>query len=61
VRPGITGWAQVNGSRGELVTTDDLRRRVTYDLEFIQKWSLRFDLRIISMTVLREVFSKHAF
>jgi polysaccharide biosynthesis protein PslA len=61
VRPGITGWAQVNGARGELVTMDDLRRRVTYDLEYIQKWSLWFDLRIISMTVLREVFSKHAF
>ncbi|WP_419759693.1 exopolysaccharide biosynthesis polyprenyl glycosylphosphotransferase [Acidisoma sp.] len=61
VRPGITGWAQVNGARGELVTMDDLRRRVTYDLEYIQKWSVWFDLRIISMTVLREVFSKHAF
>ena len=51
----------MNGARGELVTTDDLRRRVTYDLEYIQKWSVWFDLRIISMTVLREVFSKHAF
>ena len=61
VRPGITGWAQVNGARGELVTMDDLRRRVTYDLEYIQKWSVWLDLRIISMTVLREVFSKHAF
>lgn len=61
VKPGITGWAQVNGARGELVTTDDLRRRVTYDLEYIQKWSVWFDIRIISMTVLREVFSKHAF
>jgi Undecaprenyl-phosphate glucose phosphotransferase len=61
VRPGITGWAQVNGARGELVTMDDLRRRVTYDLEYIQKWSLWFDLRIISMTVMKEVFSKHAF
>jgi Undecaprenyl-phosphate glucose phosphotransferase len=61
VRPGITGWAQVNGARGELVTMDDLRRRVAYDLEYIQKWSLWFDLRIISMTVMREVFSKHAF
>jgi Undecaprenyl-phosphate glucose phosphotransferase len=61
VRPGITGWAQVNGARGELVTMDDLRRRVTYDLEYIQKWSVWFDLRIISMTVMREVFSKHAF
>ena len=61
VRPGITGWAQVNGARGELVTMDDLRRRVTYDLEYIQKWSLWFDIRIISLTVMKEVFSKHAF
>lgn len=61
VKPGITGWAQVNGARGELVTMDDLRRRVTFDLEYIQKWSVWLDIRIISMTVLREVFSKHAF
>lgn len=61
VKPGITGWAQVNGSRGELVTTEDLRRRVRYDLEYIQKWSLWLDLRIIALTIIREVFSKHAF
>ncbi|MBB2200954.1 exopolysaccharide biosynthesis polyprenyl glycosylphosphotransferase [Gluconacetobacter tumulisoli] len=61
VKPGITGWAQVNGARGELVTLDDLRRRVEYDLEYMQKWSLRFDLKILALTVLREVFSKHAF
>jgi polysaccharide biosynthesis protein PslA len=61
VKPGITGWAQVNGARGELVTMEDLRRRVGFDLEYIQKWSVWFDLRIISMTVIREVFSKHAF
>ncbi|NVN11184.1 exopolysaccharide biosynthesis polyprenyl glycosylphosphotransferase [Nguyenibacter vanlangensis] len=61
VKPGITGWAQVNGARGELVTIDDLRRRVTYDLEYIQKWSLRFDIKIMALTVLREVFSRHAF
>ncbi len=61
VKPGITGWAQVNGARGELVTMEDLRRRVAYDLEYIEKWSVWFDLRIISMTVIREVFSKHAF
>jgi Undecaprenyl-phosphate glucose phosphotransferase len=61
VKPGITGWAQINGSRGELVTTEDLRRRVNYDLEYIQKWSVWFDIRIIVTTVLREVFSKHAF
>jgi lipopolysaccharide/colanic/teichoic acid biosynthesis glycosyltransferase len=61
VKPGITGWAQINGARGELVTMDDLRRRVTFDLEYIQKWSVWFDLRIMSMTIIREVFSKHAF
>ncbi|GBQ87360.1 sugar transferase [Gluconacetobacter johannae DSM 13595] len=61
VKPGITGWAQVNGARGELVTLDDLRRRVEFDLEYMQKWSLRFDLKILALTVLREVFSKHAF
>ncbi|MBW4025336.1 MAG: exopolysaccharide biosynthesis polyprenyl glycosylphosphotransferase [Proteobacteria bacterium] len=61
VKPGITGWAQVNGARGELVTLDDLYRRVTYDLEYIERWSIWFDIRIIMMTVLREVFSKHAF
>jgi polysaccharide biosynthesis protein PslA len=61
VKPGITGWAQVNGSRGELVTRDDLRRRVAYDLEYIQRWSIRFDLKIMVLTVLREIMSKHAF
>ncbi len=61
VKPGITGWAQVNGSRGEIVTMEDLRRRVNYDLEYIRRWSAAFDLKIIFMTVSREVFSKHAF
>jgi lipopolysaccharide/colanic/teichoic acid biosynthesis glycosyltransferase len=61
VKPGITGWAQINGSRGELVTTEDLRRRVTFDLEYIQRWSLWLDIKIVVLTVLREVFSKHAF
>jgi lipopolysaccharide/colanic/teichoic acid biosynthesis glycosyltransferase len=61
VKPGITGWAQINGARGELVTKDDLRRRVAYDLEYIQYWSIRFDLRIMVLTAMREIFSKHAF
>lgn len=61
VRPGITGWAQVNGSRGELVTVDDLRKRVGYDLEYIRRWSIGFDLKIIVLTIIREVFSRHAF
>ncbi|WP_367159720.1 exopolysaccharide biosynthesis polyprenyl glycosylphosphotransferase [Kozakia baliensis] len=61
VKPGITGWAQINGSRGELITVDDLKRRVALDLEYIQKWSLRFDIKIMALTVVREVFSRNAF
>ncbi len=61
VKPGITGWAQVNGARGELVKQEDLRRRVAYDLEYIQHWSIWFDLKIMALTVTREIISKHAF
>jgi Undecaprenyl-phosphate glucose phosphotransferase len=61
VKPGITGWAQINGARGELVTGDDLRRRVALDLEYIQRWSIGFDLKIIMLTAIREIMSKHAY
>jgi len=61
VKPGITGWAQINGARGELVTGDDLRRRVSLDLEYIQRWSIAFDLKIIMLTAYREIMSKHAY
>jgi len=61
MKPGITGWAQVNGARGELVTTDDLRRRVAYDLEYMQLWSTWFDIKIMALTVIREVVSTNAF
>ncbi len=61
VKPGITGWAQVNGARGQLETIDQLRRRVELDLEYMQRWSLMLDLRILLLTLYREVFSKHAY
>jgi Undecaprenyl-phosphate glucose phosphotransferase len=61
VKPGITGWAQVNGARGQLMNSEDLRRRVRFDLEYIQRWSLGFDLKIMILTLLREIFSKDAF
>ena len=61
VKPGITGWAQVNGSRGELVTTHDLRVRVALDLEYIQRWSIWFDIKIMILTVFREVVSPNSF
>ncbi|MPY70952.1 MAG: undecaprenyl-phosphate glucose phosphotransferase [Alphaproteobacteria bacterium] len=50
VKPGITGWAQVNGLRGETRTPELMRRRVQYDLYYIEHWSLLFDLRILLLT-----------
>jgi Undecaprenyl-phosphate glucose phosphotransferase len=52
VLPGITGWAQVNGFRGETDTDDKMRRRVDHDLYYIDNWSPWFDLRILLKTVL---------
>ena len=52
VRPGITGWAQVNGLRGETETVSKMEKRVEHDLFYIEHWSLGFDLRIILMTLL---------
>ncbi|BDU16969.1 undecaprenyl-phosphate glucose phosphotransferase [Lysobacter auxotrophicus] len=51
MKPGITGWAQVNGLRGETDTLEKMSRRVDYDLYYIQNWSVLFDLRIIVMTL----------
>ncbi len=52
VRPGITGWAQVNGYRGETETVEKMQKRIDYDLEYLRNWSLRLDLDIILRTVL---------
>jgi len=51
VKPGITGWAQVNGWRGETDTEDKILKRVEYDLYYIENWSILFDLRIILQTI----------
>ncbi|MES2330191.1 MAG: undecaprenyl-phosphate glucose phosphotransferase [Bacteroidota bacterium] len=51
VKPGITGWAQVNGSRGETVHPDDMRKRVSFDLWYIQNWSFWLDCQIIFQTI----------
>jgi Undecaprenyl-phosphate glucose phosphotransferase len=51
VKPGITGWAQVNGLRGETQTLDMMERRVKYDLYYIENWSFAFDLLIIVKTL----------
>jgi lipopolysaccharide/colanic/teichoic acid biosynthesis glycosyltransferase len=55
VKPGITGWSQINGSRGATDTVAQLRRRVKLDLFYIRHWSLLLDLRILLLTS-REVF-----
>jgi len=51
VKPGITGWAQVNGHRGETDTLEKMQKRVEYDLWYINNWSLGLDLKIILQTV----------
>jgi polysaccharide biosynthesis protein PslA len=51
VKPGITGWAQVNGFRGETDTDEKMSQRVAHDLHYIDNWSLPFDLYIIALTV----------
>jgi putative colanic acid biosynthesis UDP-glucose lipid carrier transferase len=61
VKPGITGWAQVNGQRGETDTLDKMRTRVEYDLEYLRNWSLGLDLRIIATTIRLLFFDRHAY
>ncbi len=61
VKPGITGWAQVNGMRGETDTIDKMKARVEYDLEYLRNWSLALDLQIILRTVRLVVFDRHAY
>lgn len=61
VKPGITGWAQVNGHRGETDTVDKMKARVEYDLEYLRNWSLGLDLQIIARTVKLMFFDRHAY
>lgn len=51
VRPGITGWAQVNGLRGETETIEKMQARIEYDLDYLRNWSLVLDLKIILRTI----------
>lgn len=52
MKPGITGWAQVNGYRGETDTCEKMRARIEYDLYYLDNWSLFFDIKILFMTLL---------
>ena len=61
VRPGITGWAQVNGFRGETDTVEKMQKRVEYDLEYIHNWSVLLDVKIIMKTAVGSLFDKNAY
>jgi lipopolysaccharide/colanic/teichoic acid biosynthesis glycosyltransferase len=61
VKPGITGWAQVNGCRGETDTIDKMRRRIECDLEYVEHWSFWLDLKIILMTFFSRATYVHAY
>ncbi len=61
VKPGITGWAQVHGLRGETETIDKMQARVEYDLEYLRNWSLALDLQIIIRTIRLMVFDRNAY
>lgn len=61
VKPGITGWAQVNGLRGETDTLEKMQARVEHDLWYIDNWSLWLDLKIILLTVFKGFVNPHAY
>jgi len=61
VKPGITGWAQINGWRGETDTLEKMEKRVEYDLDYIREWSLWLDLKIVFLTIFKGFFHKNAY
>ena len=61
VKPGITGWAQVNGLRGETDTLDKMKRRIEYDMVYIRQWTLWLDLRIIFQTIASGFTNRNAY
>ena len=61
VKPGITGWAQVNGLRGETETLDKMEARIRHDIYYADNWSIFFDLRILIQTVFVFLFQRSAY
>jgi putative colanic acid biosynthesis UDP-glucose lipid carrier transferase len=61
IRPGITGWAQINGHRGETDTLEKMRGRVECDLEYLKNWSVWLDLKIVSKTALMVFSDRNAY
>lgn len=61
VKPGITGWAQVNGWRGETDTIEKMAKRIEFDLHYLNNWSLAFDLKIIALTIFTGFHHRNAY
>ena len=61
VKPGITGWAQINGWRGETDTLEKMKKRIEFDLKYINNWSLIWDLKIIFLTIFKGFINKNAY
>jgi putative colanic acid biosynthesis UDP-glucose lipid carrier transferase len=59
VKPGITGWAQINGFRGETDTLDKMEGRIDHDLDYIRNWSIIMDIKIITLTVFKGFSGGH--
>lgn len=61
VKPGITGWAQINGWRGETDTLEKMEKRIEFDLEYIRLWSFWLDIKIIFLTVFKGFVGSSAY
>ncbi len=61
IKPGITGWAQVNGWRGETDTIEKMRKRVEFDIVYLNSWSIWLDAKIILKTITRAMFNQNAY
>lgn len=61
MKPGITGWAQINGWRGETDTLDKMEKRVEFDLDYIRNWSVWLDVKIVFLTIFKGFISKTAY
>ncbi|MER2605119.1 MAG: undecaprenyl-phosphate glucose phosphotransferase [Siculibacillus sp.] len=61
VKPGVTGWAQINGWRGEIDTPEKIRKRVEHDIYYIENWSILFDIKILALTPIRLLNTENAY
>jgi putative colanic acid biosynthesis UDP-glucose lipid carrier transferase len=61
IKPGITGWAQVNGWRGETDTLDKMQQRIAHDLDYIRNWSLWMDFKIVVFTIMYAFRDRNAY